>query len=90
MTSAACVSRLMRHAMQQVPRICIGAFHTMSEALDALKPWILCMHARERRQDHETLDSPLPPLAPFGHCPPAATFPPPWLQFAQECICIAR
>jgi hypothetical protein len=88
----------VRHDAGQVPQVCIGAFATLSEAMDALKPWILCMHAQQQQEEeeeeeqgqHESALSLLPPLAPFGYRPPSVTFPPSWLSFARECICIAR
>ncbi len=81
-----------------MPHICIGAFSTLGEAMDALKPWILCMHKQqqqeqqqqEQQQQEQQQSAPLPNLAPFGYCPPSVTFPPSWLQFARECLCIAR
>jgi hypothetical protein len=85
--------------LEQVPQVCVGAFASMSEALDALKPWILCMHARQKMEEEEEeegeqrsqqQETALPPLAPFGHIPPSVVYPPSWLQFAQHCTCIAR
>jgi hypothetical protein len=73
----------------------------MSEALDALKPWILCMHARQKMEEEEEegegeerrsqeQETALPPLAPFGHIPPSVVYPPSWLEFARLCTVIAR
>ncbi len=73
----------------------------MSEALDALKPWILCMHARQKMEEEEEegeggeqrsqeQETALPPLAPFGHIPPSVVYPPSWLEFARHCTVIAR